>query len=309
MNKELLEKNGYKVSKIIRDSLFNRPTSYKDVGTLYPITVDEFEEFNEKYSTFILINHNYLNIPPTDDLLTALVIMTAYQRQSVKEKEDITEGGKYASRLIIDPLKRMQMQKEEQEKKEQEKKQGVKLKPEFVVGALNDFAKMFSFIMKTNVTPSAREIGFDVWNEDNTSCKSINNEDFMVIREIVLTQNALVEPIKYHDKIVDEWMQKARNARKRKDINFNDLIITVKNSTNLKYEEIAEMNMIQFYSDYRFVNHKNDYDASILFKTVSNKVPNVSFTTNITELLFATNEGELSMNSSVMTDKLGDSAG
>ena len=46
MNKDLLEKNGYKVSKLIRDSLFNKPTNYKDIGTLYPITVDEFEEFN-----------------------------------------------------------------------------------------------------------------------------------------------------------------------------------------------------------------------------------------------------------------------
>lgn len=306
MNKELLEKNGYKVSKIIRDSLFNKPTSYKDFGLFYPIKVDEFEEFNENYSSFILINHSYLNIPESDDLLTALVIMSAYQKQSEKEKDDITEGGKFASRLIMDPIKRMQMQKEEEEKKDEVKNQGVKLKPEFVLEALNKFAEMLSFLMRTKVTPSVTNIGFDVWNEDNTSCKSITNKDFMVIREIVLTQNALVEPVKYHDKIVDEWMQKARNARRRKDINFNDLIITVKNSTNLKYEEIAEMNMIQFYSDYRWVNHKNDYDASILFKTVSNKVPNITFTTNITDSLFANNENELSMDSSVMTNKLGD---
>ena len=163
---------------------------------------------------------------------------------------------------------------------------------------------MLSFLMRTKVTASVSEIGFDVWNEDNSSCKSISNEDFMVIREIVLTQNALVEPIKYHDKIVDEWMQKARNARRNKDITFNDLIITVKNSTNLKYEDIAEMNMIQFYSDYRWVNHKNDYEASILFKTVSNKVPNIAFTTNITDLLFANNESSLSVDSSAITGKL-----
>ena len=75
-------------------------------------------------------------------------------------------------------------------------------------------------------------------------------------------------------------------------------------NTNLKYEDIAEMNMIQFYSDYRWVNHKNDYDASILFKTVSNKVPNIAFTTNITDLLFANNESSLSVDSSAITGKL-----
>ena len=303
MNKELLEKNGYKVSKLIRDSLFNKPTNYKDIGTLYPITVDEFEEFNEKYANFILINHSYLNIPETENLLTALVVMNAYQNQLEKEKDDVTEGGRFASRLIIDPLKRMQMQKEEEERK---KSVGVKLKPKSIVESLMKFSQMLSFLMRTKVTPSENDIGFDVWNEDNTSCKSIGNDDFVIIREIVLTQNALVEPVKYHDEIVDEWMQKARKARRRKDIGFNDLIITVKNSTNLKYEEIAEMNMIQFYSDYRWVNHKNDYDASILFKTVSNKVPNITFTTNITDALFATDEGGLSMDPSVMTGKLGD---
>ena len=63
MNKDLLEKNGYNISKLIRDSLFNKPTSYKDIIMLYPVKVDEFEEFNEKYSNFILLNHEYLNIP------------------------------------------------------------------------------------------------------------------------------------------------------------------------------------------------------------------------------------------------------
>jgi hypothetical protein len=198
----------------------------------------------------------------------------------------------------------MQMQKEEDLKKNKNIKNNIKLKHEFVVESLNKFAEMLSFLMQVNVTPNINEVGFDVWNEDNTSYKTINDKDFIVIREIILTQNALIEPIKYQDKIVDEWMQKARNARRRKDISFNDLIITVKNSTNLKYEDIAEMNMIQFYSDYRWINHKNDYDASILFKTVSNKVPNIAFTTNITELLFNNNESELSIDSSIMTSKL-----
>lgn len=304
MNKDLLEKNGYNISKLIRDSLFNKPTSYKDIIMLYPIKVDEFEEFNEKYSNFILLNHEYLNIPKTENLLTALIIMTAYQKQMVKEKEDITEGGKFASRLILDPLKRMEMQKKQDEEKKIDVDKKVSIKPEFIAQSLNKFAEMLSFLTRTTVIPSIKCIGFDILSEDGMSCKSITNEDFMVIREIVLVQNALVEPIKYHDKIVDEWMQKARNARKRKDITFNDLIITVKNSTNLKYEDIAEMNMIQFYSDYRWVNHKNDYDASILFKTVSNKVPNIAFTTNITDLLFANNESSLSVDSSAITGKL-----
>ncbi len=304
MNKDLLEKNGYNISKLIRDSLFNKPTSYKDIIMLYPVKVDEFEEFNEKYSNFILLNHEYLNIPKTENLLTALIIMTAYQKQMVKEKEDITEGGKFASRLILDPLKRMEMQKKQDEEKKIDVDKKVSIKPEFIAQSLNKFAEMLSFLTRTTVIPSIKSIGFDIISEDGMSCKSITNEDFMVIREVVLVQNALVEPIKYHDKIVDEWMQKARNARKRKDITFNDLIITVKNSTNLKYEDIAEMNMIQFYSDYRWVNHKNDYDASILFKTVSNKVPNIAFTTNITDLLFANNESSLSVDSSAITGKL-----
>lgn len=304
MNKDLLEKNGYNISKLIRDSLFNKPTSYKNIIMLYPVKVDEFEEFNEKYSNFILLNHEYLNIPKTENLLTALIIMTAYQKQMVKEKEDITEGGKFASRLILDPLKRMEMQKKQDEEKKIDNDKKVSIKPEFIAQSLNKFAEMLSFLTRTTVIPSIKGVGFDIFSEDGMSCKSITNEDFMVIREIVLVQNALVEPIKYHDKIVDEWMQKARNARKRKDITFNDLIITVKNSTNLKYEDIAEMNMIQFYSDYRWVNHKNDYDASILFKTVSNKVPNIAFTTNITDLLFANNESSLSVDSSAITGKL-----
>lgn len=300
MNKELLESNGYKVSKIIRDSLFNKPTAFKDIGLLYPIKVNEFEDFNEEYSSFILLNHDYLNISKEESLMNALIIMRAYQKQSLQEKDDLTEGGKYASRLIIDPMKRMQMQKEEQEKK----KKGIKLKQKFVLAELNKMAEMLSFLFRTKVTVSSDSIGFDVWSEDNTSCKTVLDEDFMLLREVVLTQNALVEPVKYHDKIVDEWMQKARNARRRKDITFNDLIVTVKNSTNLKYEEIAEMNMIQFYSDYRWVNHRNDYDASILFKTVSNKVPNVDFTTNIIDGLYQNSEDSLSMDSSVMSSKL-----
>ena len=185
-------------------------------------------------------------------------------------------------------------------------KKKIKIEPKYIVQAIYKVSEMLSFMFKTMVTPSGEGIGFNVWNEDKTECKVFSDKDFEVFREIVLLHNALVEPVKYHDKIVDEWMQKARNARRKKDITFNDLIVVVKNSTNLKYEEIAEMNMIQFYSDYRWVNHKNDYDASILFKTVSNKVPNIAFTTNIIDSLFNNGEAALSMDSSAITSKLGD---
>ena len=304
MNKELLEKHGFKVSSIIKDGLFNKNIRFKDIGEIHPIKVDEFEEFNEEYATFILINHDYLNIPKEDSLLSALVATYAYQEQSKQEKEDITEGGKYQSRLIVDPLKQMAMNKEKRENKGEKKK--IKIEPKYIVQAIYKVSEMLSFMFKTTVTPSGEGIGFNVWNEDKTECKVFSDKDFEVFREIVLLHNALVEPVKYHDKIVDEWMQKARNARRKKDITFNDLIVVVKNSTNLKYEEIAEMNMIQFYSDYRWVNHKNDYDASILFKTVSNKVPNIAFTTNIIDSLFNNGEAALSMDASAITSKLGD---
>lgn len=303
MNKEFLEQHGFKVSNIIQNGLFDNPIKFKNIGYIHPIKVTEFEEFNERYANFILINHEYLNIPKTESLLSALIIMNAYQEQVKKEKEDITDGGKYQSRLIVDPLKRMAMNKAKQEEKE---KKSIKIDPQYLAQSVGRVADMLSFLFKVPVLPKMQEIAFDVFDENGRESKVLTEKDFEIIREIVLVHNGLVEPVKYHDKIVDEWMQKARGARRNKDITFNDLIIVVKNSTNLKYKDIAMMNMIQFYSDYRWVNHKNDYDASILFKTVSNKVPNVSFTTSITGALFNNGESGLSIDASVITGKLGD---
>lgn len=303
MNKELLEQNGFKVANIIQNGLFNKAIKFRDIGFIHPIKVTEFEEFNEQYANFVLINREYLNITEEESLLRALIVTSAYQEQVKKEKEDITEGGKFQSRLIIDPLKRMAMNQAEKEGKVENKK--IKIEIEHLVRAIGRVSEMLSFILKSPVVPIDKDIAFEVFKEDGTS-HVITEKDYEIIREIVLFHNGLVEPVKYHDKIVDEWMQKARGARRNKNITFNDLIILVKNSTNLKYEDIAEMNMIQFYSDYRWVNHRNDYDASILFKTVSNKIPNVSFTTNIIDSLFSNGENGLSIDASVITGKLGD---
>lgn len=305
MNKELLDKYKYKPNKIINDSLFGLPTELKNVGNLYPIKVKDYQEFNEEYGSLLLLNHDYLNIKKDESLINALVVMSAYQDAAKKQKEKVTEGGKFASRLILDPLKQMEMmEKGESNNNDKEVKLDVKISQEDIVNALNKFASMLSVLLRKDVVISSRILGFEIWNEDRTSCSIIQEEDFLLLREIVLLQNGLVEPIKYHDALVEEWMNKAKDARRNKDVTFNDLIVIVKNSTGKKYEEIGDMNMLQFYSDYSWVNHKNDYDAATLFKTVSNKVPNIPFSTGIISKLFKNTDSNLFIEMDKVTDKL-----
>lgn len=298
MNKQLLEVNGYNIDLIIQDSLFDKPTFLDGVSELYPIKVHEFEMFKDKYIKYILMNHDSLNLTENDNLLENIISVGAYEKQVETLKKEETSNGAFQTKLIRDPLEMIGVNTNKQIREE-----SITISGEYILETLQDVCEMLEMLFKKKVTLNETKVGFDIWVNESISMP-ICNKEYMILREIVMLQNGLAEQKIYKDKILEEWVNKAKNARKQKDIKFNDLIIFVKNKSHLKYSEVMNLNVLQFYCDYYYHVHDSDYSTSMLFKTVSDKIPNIYLINDITNQLYDNSDDDLFVDMGAITQKL-----
>lgn len=298
MNKQLLEVNGYNIDKIIQDSLFEKPTMLDGVGELYPIYIKDYEEFNNKYMKYIIINHEQLNLNYDSSIIDALILMGSFEKQSKSIEKDVTCNGAFSSTIINDPLAMM-----EKENKNDKVEDILNISEESLLDTINEMCDMLHYLFKKKVTFSENFLGFNIWTNDNISMP-LAEKEYRILREIVMIQNGIAEQKVYKDKIIEEWVAKAKKARRKKEIKFNDLIIFVKNKSSLSYKDIMNMNLLQFYCDYYHYIHESDYDTSILFKTVSDKVPNVDLLDDITTKLYDNSDDDLFVDMNEITNML-----
>lgn len=134
----------------------------------------------------------------------------------------------------------------------------------------------------------------------------INDTNWEIFREIVLKQNVIQNPKVYEDPLYEKWLNKSKIAEsKGKDtITIGDMMTVISCYTGKTYEVIKNQNMMQLYSDYHRINHVVNYDATTLFKTVSNNVPNVNFSCSIVDELFKDRDDDYAMDSSEISKQL-----
>lgn len=288
MNKEYLKLKGYDFDKIIMDTLMDAPTMLKDVGELYPIKVKDYSWFNELYSKFIVIGQEYLGIENESEYISSLIFMSAYEKQAKIQNKKTYNG---AFEKISNPLEEIKKEKEEE----------IKFNPSFINEALIEMIEMLEFLFKADeVVPL--EQGFEIHINGVTTL--LKNSQYGIFRQIVMLQNGLTEPKRYEDEILEEWVNKAKQARQRKDITFNDLMVVVKNEVGTSYKEVAEMPILQFYVDYHWQCHIKEYEALTMFRTVSSKVPSKHFVENVINNIYKQEDSELFMGMEAVTSKL-----
>jgi hypothetical protein len=102
----------------------------------------------------------------------------------------------------------------------------------------------------------------------------INRDNYDIIRQVIMQQNLMFEQKVYKDKLVQEWANKVIQARAKSSIKmeFEDMVSTVSVFTGKHYWDLAEYTIYQLKSDFNRISKFKDYDASVLFRTVSNDV-------------------------------------
>lgn len=298
MNENILKTHKYEKEDIILDTLAGLPTFMVGVDFIYPITINGYKKFREKWYKYIILSQEYLEVENEGEFLPKLILAVSFQVQAQKDYVERTCDGAFADNLVEsanDVLSVFDKKKKVEKKEKKEKKEDIPINPptqETIGEVIEEMIEMFQVFFRHPVTLSKTGQSFLIWVNEKTPMK-IDSYNYELFRNIVMIQNGLKEPVHYKDEEVAKWMNKARMARQTKDIKLYDLIVLVKNKTNKSYEDIFKCNALQFHADYSFIIHEKHYDATILFKTVSDKVPNVDFTDNIIDILYQNDDEKL----------------
>lgn len=108
---------------------------------------------------------------------------------------------------------------------------------------------------------------------------SINQNNYDAYREIVMNQNLIFEPKIYKNKYTQRIAAKVIKSRQvgQPNIQMEDKISTVVALTGVGFDQIKDYTIAQLEDQFNRVIKINNYQTSMLFKTVSTDVPNPDF--------------------------------
>nr|DAW63518.1 MAG TPA: hypothetical protein [Caudoviricetes sp.] len=100
-----------------------------------------------------------------------------------------------------------------------------------------------------------------------TKEKCVNKFNYDVFRKVVMEQNLIQEEKFYKSKIVAKKMADAREVRSRKqgNIQFEDIISTIKNFSGVSYETIYKQSYYQTITDFSRIRNIKEHDLTVLF--------------------------------------------
>lgn len=136
---------------------------------------------------------------------------------------------------------------------------------------IEKFEKTFSIVTQKEVKFISQE-NFDGFVIDNTNLITVQN--YEEVRKIIMNQNLIFEQKVYKNKKVQEWANKAMEAKARNSskISIEDIITTVSVYKGVNYKEIKEYSLYQLYADFYRIRKMKKYDADIIFRSVSDSV-------------------------------------
>lgn len=118
-----------------------------------------------------------------------------------------------------------------------------------------------------------------------TKEKCVNEFNYDVFRKIVMEQNLIQEEKFYKSKLVAKKMADAREVRNRKqgNIQFEDIISTIKNFSGVSYEDIYKQSYYQTITDFSRIRNIKEHDLTVLFASQfgTKQVKIVDFSCNL----------------------------
>lgn len=160
---------------------------------------------------------------------------------------------------------------------------------------VNDFEKLFSLVTKKEVK-CVRVGSMFKFQGDGVVIDDSNYED---VRKVIMTTNLMKEPKVFDDPLTQKWYNKALLAKQKKQpkLELEDIIITVIQDMKYSFEYVYGLNIVALYSLYSKIVQRDNYDKVMMFKTVSNKLPNVNLVDSIIDRLYKEDDSDMYIDS------------
>ena len=248
----------------VDDILFDLPCNIGQNLSVYPVRVSDYKRFTV-LSKYLLLGKEHLGLESDKDVFMA-VIQVVLQEYMGEEDKDIENC---FTRII------------------------------------GELEELFSILTRQTIV-FKQSVSEKIIFTSQDKKMLVSEYNYSELRQVVMLQNLLHEPKVYKNKIVAEWAERVKKARQKKSgsMQLFDIINIVSVGMNIKYGELyKEMNVFQLYSYFARLTHEEEYKATILFKTVSDKVPNVDYTKSVISEIMKNPDDDLFKESS--TSKLG----
>lgn len=248
------------------DLIMNKPCMLEGVGHIYPVLLKDYKEFS-RFIPLLKQNKKLLKMEESKEPLLNIIINSMVSNLMKDERYD----------LVLETARHY---------------------------VSYEFERLFKMI--TNKDFKCYFCDDDMYfliDNDKEDLSRIDGENYDCLREIILKQNVIQEEKIYKDKLVEAWIKKAKRSKQGKHHDLAELIAVVKNNNRLKYEDIINQNMFQFYMDLRSISLDKSYHASIIFKTVDSKYPTVDYMNIDVDEIYNDDDSKYMKSSNSITDK------
>lgn len=238
------------------DVLFDIPYEGMNMK-LYSVLVKEYKEF-EKYIKYFIFSKKHYKLDNNTNLFEFILAVgvSTYEESYKKKKVEITRD-------------------------------------ELLDMVIKEFENAFSIICRDKIVCNEEalnegEIAFT--NEDNSI--RIGRNNFEMLRQIILKQNALKEPKIFEnvteERLAEKYMKALERKRNGDTISeLGEMANLVSCDTGKSYEDLYNQNIMQLYADYFRCISIQAYKTTTLFATVSDKVTPQEYNEEIISKLFA----------------------
>lgn len=240
--------------------MFNEPC-IMDKCTLYPILVSDYKEFS-RYVQYLIISKKHLKIPDEVDLLQSIIIATigSYTNGNLDLTNDIS---------------RFYMKK-----------------------VLSDFEKLFSILTRKEMhSRVSKNGGFEFVDAigDKEPSVVIDNKNYDDVRKVAISMACIKEPKVYDNPIMQEWYNRYKLSKQNNKLKFGleDMVIVVSQDMKIMIDDIKKMNIAQLYAYYNRINHVENYRAVTIFRTVTNKLPNINYIDGVISGLYEDDDKDM----------------
>jgi hypothetical protein len=214
----------------VEDILLDNPCRIDNVD-IYPIKVAKWKKF-QKYISYLIMSREHYKITEDQPFLQCIIVnmMQVYNNKEYPQDDN--------------------------------------LKLQLINYIFKQLCDMFSIVTRTTITyENNSELGDCFVNHDKKIL--IHEKNFDTIRQVILKQNILFEPIIYKSKLKEKWAQSVARgrAKKNKGLSLAEMISIVREGLKISYEEINELNIFQLYVDFYRHDNTKIYETITLLKT------------------------------------------
>lgn len=121
-----------------------------------------------------------------------------------------------------------------------------------------------------------REIYIELFSklfDDEEIWEKVNKDNFDEIRKSIMKMNNIQEVESSPNPEIQKWIEKSQNkGDKGEGVDLASIVTSVHVATGTSYREIVKQTMFQLYMTFKRISKFKEFDSSILFATVAEKV-------------------------------------